>query len=174
MNMAKKKVSAVVKIQIPAGQATPAPPVGTALGPHGVAIMDFCKEYNAQTEAQRGTIVPVEITIFEDRSFTFVLKTPPTLGAAARRPPGSTRARQTPGKDEVGSITDAQVAEIAQIKMPDLNANDLDAAKLQVAGTARSMGITVGLTARPPRDRRHRDAPGRPRPADHAPTHERA
>jgi large subunit ribosomal protein L11 len=140
--MAKKRVLAVVKIQIPAGQATPAPPVGTALGPHGVAIMDFCKAYNAQTESQRGTIVPVEITVFEDRSFTFVLKTPPTpvlLRAAAGLDKGST----TPGRDEVGTVTDAQVAEIAQTKMPDLNANDLDAAKKQVAGTARSMGIKV-------------------------------
>jgi len=140
--MAKKKVAAVVKIQIPAGAATPAPPVGTALGPHGVAIMDFCKDYNAATEAQRGTIVPVEITIYEDRTFTFILKTPPTsvlIKAAA----GLDKASSTAGRETAGSITDAQVAEIAQIKMPDLNANDLDAAKLQVAGTARSMGITV-------------------------------
>jgi large subunit ribosomal protein L11 len=140
--MAKKKVSAVVKIQIPAGGATPAPPVGTALGPHGVAIMDFCKEYNAKTEAQRGTIVPVEITIFEDRSFTFVLKTPPTsvlIKAAA----GLDKGAQNPSKQVAGTITDAQVTEIAQTKMPDLNANDLEAARLQVAGTARSMGIEV-------------------------------
>ena len=140
--MAKKKVSAVVKIQIPAGGATPAPPVGTALGPHGVAIMDFCKEYNAKTEAQRGTIVPVEISIYEDRSFTFVLKTPPTsvlIKAAA----GLDKGSQNPSKQTAGTITDAQVTEIAQTKMPDLNANDLEAAKLQVAGTARSMGITV-------------------------------
>jgi large subunit ribosomal protein L11 len=140
--MAKKKVAAVVKIQIPAGQATPAPPVGTALGPHGVAIMDFCKAYNAQTEAQRGTIVPVEITVFEDRSFTFITKTPPTpvlLREAARLEKGS----QTPGRESVGSVTTKQVEEIAQIKMPDLNANDLEAAKKQVAGTARSMGLEV-------------------------------
>lgn len=139
--MAKKKVLAVVKIQIPAGQATPAPPVGTALGPHGVAIMDFCKAYNAATEAQRGTIVPVEITVFEDRSFTFVLKTPPTpvlIRQAAGIEKGSANPREI-----VGSISDAQVTEIAQIKLPDLNANDLDSAKLQVAGTARSMGIEV-------------------------------
>ena len=140
--MAKKKVLAVVKIQIPAGAATPAPPVGTALGPHGVAIMDFCKEYNAKTEAQRGTIVPVDITIFEDRSFTFVLKTPPTP-VLIRQAAGIEKGSGTAGRETIGSITDAQVAEIAQIKMPDLNANDLDAAKLQVAGTARSMGITV-------------------------------
>lgn len=140
--MAKKKVSAVVKIQIPAGGATPAPPVGTALGPHGVAIMDFCKEYNAKTEAQRGTIVPVEITIYEDRSFTFVLKTPPTstlVAAAAGIEKGST----DPGQVEAGTITEAQLTEIAQTKMPDLNANDIEAAKLQVAGTARSMGVKV-------------------------------
>ncbi len=140
--MAKKKVAAVVKIQIPAGAATPAPPVGTALGPHGVAIMDFCKDYNAATESQRGTIVPVEITVYEDRSFTFILKTPPTsvlIKQAAGLDKGATAA----GRETAGSITEAQVAEIAQIKLPDLNANDLDAAKLQVAGTARSMGITV-------------------------------
>ena len=140
--MAKKKVAAVVKIQIPAGQASPAPPVGTALGPHGVAIMDFCKAYNAQTESQRGTIIPVEITIFEDRSFTFITKTPPTpvlLRAAA----GIDKAAQTPGTEEAGTVTDAQITEIAQTKMPDLNAYDLEAAKLQVAGTARSMGIKV-------------------------------
>ncbi|HEX9995149.1 MAG TPA: 50S ribosomal protein L11 [Acidimicrobiales bacterium] len=140
--MAKKRVAAVVKIQIPAGQATPAPPVGTALGPHGVAIMDFCKAYNAATEAQRGTIVPVEITVFEDRTFTFVTKTPPTpvlLRAAA----GVDKGSQTPGKAEAGTVTDDQVAEIARTKLPDLNANDLEAAKQQVRGTARSMGIRV-------------------------------
>jgi large subunit ribosomal protein L11 len=140
--MAKKKVLAVVKIQIPAGAATPAPPVGTALGPHGVAIMDFCKEYNAKTEAQRGTIVPVDITIFEDRSFTFVLKTPPTP-VLIRQAAGIEKGSGTAGRETIGSITDAQVAEIAQVKMPDLNANDLEAAKLQVAGTARSMGVKV-------------------------------
>ncbi len=140
--MAKKKVLAVVKIQIPAGQATPAPPVGTALGPHGVAIMDVCKAYTAATEAQRGTIVPVDITIFEDRSFTFVLKTPPTP-VLIRQAAGIEKGSGVSGREVVGSITDAQVAEIAQIKMPDLNANDLEAAKLQVAGTARSMGIQV-------------------------------
>jgi len=140
--MAKKKVLALVKIQIPAGQATPAPPVGTALGPHGVAIMDFCKAYNAATEAQRGTIVPVDITIFEDRSFTFVLKTPPTP-VLIRQAAGIDKGSGTAGRETIGTITDAQVAEIAQIKMPDLNANDLEAAKLQVAGTARSMGIQV-------------------------------
>jgi large subunit ribosomal protein L11 len=140
--MAKKKVAAVVKIQIPAGAATPAPPVGTALGPHGVAIMDFCKAYNAQTEAQRGTIIPVEITVFEDRSFTFITKTPPTP-VLLREAAGLDKASQTPGREEVGSVTAAQIEEIAKTKMPDLNANDLDAAKKQVEGTARSMGIAV-------------------------------
>ena len=140
--MAKKKVTAVVKIQIPAGAATPAPPVGTALGPHGVAIMDFCKDYNAKTEAQRGTIVPVEITVYEDRSFTFILKTPPT-SVLIKQAAGVDKASQNPSKDTAGSITTAQVTEIAETKLPDLNANDLDAAKLQVAGTARSMGIDV-------------------------------
>ena len=140
--MAKKRVAAIVKIQIPAGKATPAPPVGTALGPHGVAIMDFCKQYNAATESQTGTIVPVEITVFEDRTFTFILKTPPTpvlLRQAAGLEQGST----APGKMTVGTITDAQIEEIAKVKMPDLNAYDLDAAKEQVRGTARSMGLTV-------------------------------
>jgi large subunit ribosomal protein L11 len=141
--MAKKKVLAVVKIQIPAGQATPAPPVGTALGPHGVAIMDFCKAYNAATESQRGTIVPVEITVFEDRSFTFVLKTPPTP-VLLREAAGLDKGALTPGRETVGKVTDAQLTEIAQIKMPDLNAYDIEAAKAQVAGTARSMGIEVG------------------------------
>jgi large subunit ribosomal protein L11 len=140
--MAKKKVAAVVKIQIPAGQATPAPPVGTALGPHGVAIMDFCKAYNEKTQDQRGSIVPVEITVYEDRSFTFVLKTPPT-STLVRQAAGIEKGSQAPGGKEAGSITEAQVEEIAKTKLPDLNANDLAAAKLQVAGTARSMGIAV-------------------------------
>jgi large subunit ribosomal protein L11 len=140
--MAKKKVAAVVKIQISAGAATPAPPVGTALGPHGVAIMDFCKAYNERTQDQRGTIVPVEITVYEDRSFTFVLKTPPT-STLVRQAAGVDKGSQTPGGKEAGSITEAQVEEIAKTKLPDLNANDIDAAKKQVAGTARSMGIAV-------------------------------
>ena len=140
--MAKKRVAAIVKIQIPAGKATPAPPVGTALGPHGVAIMDFCKAYNAATESQAGTIVPVEISIFEDRTFTFILKTPPTP-VLLRQAAGLEKGSQTPGKATAGSVTMAQVEEIAKVKMPDLNANDIEAAKLQVAGTARSMGLTV-------------------------------
>ena len=140
--MAKKKVKAVVKIQIPAGQATPAPPVGTALGPHGVAIMDFCKAYNEKTEGQRGQIVPAEITIFEDRSFTFITKTSPT-STLLRSAAGLDKAAENPGRETVGKITQAQLVEIAETKMPDLNANDLEAAKLQVAGTARSMGIEI-------------------------------
>jgi large subunit ribosomal protein L11 len=140
--MAKKKVAALVKIQIPAGKATPAPPVGTALGPHGVAIMDFCKAYNAATESQTGTIVPVDITIYEDRTFTFVLKTPPTP-VLLRQAAGLDKGSQRPGKESAGTVTTAQVTEIAKVKMPDLNANDIEAAKLQVAGTARSMGLQV-------------------------------
>jgi large subunit ribosomal protein L11 len=140
--MAKKRVAAIVKIQLPAGQATPAPPVGTALGPHGVQTMEFCKQYNAATENQRGSVIPVEITIYEDRSFTFVLKTSPTP-VLLRQAAGIEKGSQTPGKAGVGSITQAQLEEIAKTKMPDLNANDIEAAKLQVAGTARSMGITI-------------------------------
>ena len=140
--MAKRRVAAVVKIQIPAGKATPAPPVGTALGPHGVAIMDFTRQYNAATEAQTGTIVPVEITIYEDRTFTFVLKTPPTP-VLLREAAGIEKGSGLAGREGAGRVTDAQLEEIAKIKMPDLNANDLEAAKLQIAGTARSMGIEV-------------------------------
>ena len=140
--MAKKQVAALVKIQIPAGEASPAPPVGTALGPHGVQIMDFCKAYNAKTEGQRGQIIPVEITIFEDRSFTFITKTPPTA-FLLRKAAGLDKAAQEPGRQEAGTVTDAQVTEIAETKLPDLNTNDIEQAKLQVAGTARSMGIRV-------------------------------
>jgi large subunit ribosomal protein L11 len=140
--MARRRVTAVVKIQLPAGAATPAPPVGTALGPHGVQTMEFCKQYNAATESQRGTIIPVEITIYEDRSFTFVLKTPPTT-VLLREAAGVEKGASLVGREIAGSVTDAQLAEIAEKKMPDLNANDLEAAKRQVAGTARSMGISV-------------------------------
>ncbi len=140
--MAKRRVAAVVKIQIPAGAATPAPPVGTALGPHGVNIMEFCKAYNAATEPQRGTVVPAEITVFEDRSFTFVIKTPPTP-VLLRQAAGIDKGSVTPGREAAGTITDAQITEIATTKLPDLNANDLEAAKRQVIGTARSMGLTV-------------------------------
>lgn len=139
---AKKKVAALVKVALNAGAATPAPPVGTALGPHGVNIMEFCKQYNAATEAMRGTIIPVEITIYEDRSFTFITKTPPAaelIKKAASLKSGS----PTPHKVKVGKITRDQVREIAETKMPDLNANDIAAAMKIVEGTARSMGVTV-------------------------------
>ena len=126
--MAQKQVLTTVKIQIPAGSASPAPPVGTALGPHGVAIMDFCKEYNAKTEDKRGQIIPVEITIYEDRSFTFITKTPPT-SYLVRQAAGLEKASQNPGREEAGTITWAQVEEIAEIKMPDLNALDIEGAK---------------------------------------------
>src|SRR5262249_50908727 len=140
--MAKRRVAAVVRIQITAGKATPAPPVGTALGPHGVNIMEFCKQYNAATESQAGAIVPAEITVFAARSFTLITKTPPTpylIRTALGVPKGAT----APGKDSPGALSDAQVTEIAKTKMPDLNANDLEAAKRQVEGTARSMGIAI-------------------------------
>ncbi len=140
--MAKRRVVAIVKIQLPAGKATPAPPVGTALGPHGVQTMEFCKQYNAATEDKAGQVIPVEITIYEDRSFTFVLKTPPTP-VLLRQAAGAEKGSATSGREMAGTITDAQLTEIAQTKMPDLNANDIEAAKRQVAGTARSMGITV-------------------------------
>jgi large subunit ribosomal protein L11 len=140
--MAKKKLAATVKIQIPAGQATPAPPVGTALGPHGINIMDFCKAYNAETENQRGLVIPAEISIFEDRSFTFITKTPPTP-FLLRQAAGVEKGAENPRTDTVGSVTKAQVRQIAETKMPDLNAIDLDGAMAQVAGTARSMGIQV-------------------------------
>jgi len=140
--MAKKRVITTVKIQLPAGAATPAPPVGTALGPHGVSTPDFVKQYNAATESQRGQVIPVEITIFEDRTFTFVLKTPPTP-ALLRQAAGLEKGSSTAGKGNSATVTEAQIEEIAKTKMPDLNANDLEAAKAQVRGTARSMGIGV-------------------------------
>jgi large subunit ribosomal protein L11 len=140
--MAKRRVSAIVKIQLPAGKATPAPPVGTALGPHGVQTMEFVKQYNAATEDKTGQVIPVEITIFEDRSFSFVLKTPPTT-VLLREAAGVEKGARNSGREVVATVTDAQLAEIAQVKMPDLNANDLEAAKAQIAGTARSMGIKV-------------------------------
>lgn len=138
----RKKVTGLIKLQIPAGQANPAPPVGPALGQHGVNIMEFCKAYNAATESQRGNIVPVEITVYEDRSFTFVTKTPPAselIKKAAGVPKGSA----TPHTTKVASLTAAQVREIAEGKMVDLNANDIEAAAKIIEGTARSMGITV-------------------------------
>ena len=138
----KKKIAAVVKVQLNAGAATPAPPVGTALGPHGVNIMDFCKQYNAATESQRGNVIPVEITIYEDRSFSFITKTPPAP-ELIKKAAGVAKGRATPHTAQVGSITAAQVREIAQTKMPDLNATSMEAAEKIIAGTARSMGITV-------------------------------
>ncbi len=138
----KKKIAALVKVQLPAGQATPAPPVGTALGPHGVNIMDFVKQYNAATESQRGNIIPVEITIFEDRSFTFVTKTPPAP-ELIKKALGLDKGSATPHKDKVGKLSREQLRSIAETKMPDLNANSVEAAEKIIAGTARSMGITV-------------------------------
>ncbi|HEY1829858.1 MAG TPA: 50S ribosomal protein L11 [Acidimicrobiales bacterium] len=138
----KKRILAIVKIQLEAGSATPAPPVGTALGPHGVQTMEFCKQYNAATESQRGTVVPVDITIYEDRSFTFVLKTPPTP-VLLRQAAGLAKGAATTGREQVGTISEAQLAEIANVKLKDLNTDDIEAAKKQVAGTARSMGIKV-------------------------------
>jgi large subunit ribosomal protein L11 len=140
--MGRKKLMTVLKLQIPAGQASPAPPVGPALGQHGVNIMDFVQAYNAATAAQTGTIIPVEISVYEDRSFTFVTKTPPAavlLRQAAKIEKGSA----IPHKEKVGSVTRAQVREIAETKMPDLNANDIENAMRIVEGTARSMGLTV-------------------------------
>jgi large subunit ribosomal protein L11 len=138
----KKRVLAVVKIQLEAGSATPAPPVGTALGPHGVQTMEFCKQYNAATESQRGTVIPVDITIYEDRTFSFVLKTSPTP-VLLRQAAGIAKGSATTSREQAGTITEAQLADIAQVKLKDLNTTDLDAAKKQVAGTARSMGIKV-------------------------------
>ena len=138
----KKKIAALVKVQLQAGAATPAPPVGIALGPHGVNIMEFCKAYNAATESQRGQVIPVEITIYEDRSFTFVTKTPPAA-ELIKKAAGLAKGSSVPHKDKVGRLTRDQVREIAEGKMPDLNARDLDAAMKIVEGTARSMGVTV-------------------------------
>src|SRR5260370_25743612 len=138
----KKKVAALVKVQLNAGAATPAPPVGTALGPHGVNIMDFVKQYNAATEGQRGSVIPVEITIYEDRSFTFITKTPPAP-ELIKKAAGVDKGSAEPHKTKVGRITTAQVRAIAQTKMPDLNATTIEAAEKIIAGTARSMRIKV-------------------------------
>jgi large subunit ribosomal protein L11 len=138
----KKKVAAIVKVQLNAGAATPAPPVGTALGPHGVNIMDFVKQYNAATESQRGNVIPVEITIYADRSFSFITKTPPAP-ELIKKAAGVQKGSGEPHKTKVGSMTQAQVREIAQTKMPDLNATTIEAAEKIIAGTARSMGIKV-------------------------------
>jgi large subunit ribosomal protein L11 len=138
----KKKLTAVIKLQIQAGQATPAPPVGPALGQHGVNIMEFCKAYNAATEAQRGNVIPVEISVYEDRSFTFITKTPPAARLILKAA-GVDKGSGEPHKTKVAKLTSAQIRQIAEQKMPDLNANTVEAAEKIIAGTARSMGITV-------------------------------
>ena len=140
--MAKKEVTAQVKLQIAAGKATPAPPVGPALGPHGVNIMEFCKAFNAQTAPMGDTIIPVVLTIYKDRTFTFITKTPPA-SELIKKAAGVIKGSSTPNKDKVGKLTAAQVKEIAQTKLPDLNAYSLDAAVRIIAGTARSMGVEV-------------------------------
>ena len=137
-----KKVAAVVKLQIPAGKANPAPPVGSALGPHGINIMGFCKEFNEKTKDQPGMIIPAETTIYEDRSFTFILKTPPAA-VLLKKAAGIETASGNPLRNKVGSVTKDQVREIATLKMPDLNASSIETAMLMIEGTARSMGITV-------------------------------
>jgi large subunit ribosomal protein L11 len=137
-----KKVVALIKLALPAGKANPAPPVGPALGQHGVNIMAFCKEYNAKTSDQAGMVIPVEISVYEDRSFTFVLKTPPA-SVLIRKAAGVEKGSSEPNKQMVGSITRDQLQEIAQTKMPDLNANDIEAAMNIVEGTARNMGVTI-------------------------------
>ena len=138
----RKRVAQILKLQIVAGQATPAPPVGPALGQAGINIMDFCKQYNAATQAQTGTVVPVEITVYEDRSFTFITKTPPAA-VLLRQKAGIEKGSAEPNRSKVGTVTRDQVREIAETKMADLNANDIEAAMKIIAGTARSMGITV-------------------------------
>jgi large subunit ribosomal protein L11 len=140
--MAKKEVTAQVKLQIPAGKANPAPPVGPALGPHGINIMEFCKTFNAQTQALGDTIIPVVLTVYSDRSFTFITKTPPA-SELIKKAAGIIKGSGTPNKDKVGRITSAQVKEIAQTKLSDLNANSIDAAVKIISGTARSMGVDV-------------------------------
>jgi len=137
-----KKVKAVVKIQIQGGKANPAPPVGTALGPHGINLMQFCKEYNAKTSNSVGQVVPVEVTVFSDGSFSFILKTPPAADLL-KKAAGIKSGSSEPNRDKVGTVTQAQLKEIAEIKMKDLNARDVENAKLIIAGTARSMGLTV-------------------------------
>jgi len=138
----KKKITGLIKLQIKAGAATPAPPIGPALGQHGVNIMEFCKAYNAATEAQRGNVVPVEITVYEDRSFTFITKTPPAA-ELIKKAAGVAKGSPTPHTVKVATLSRAQVREIASTKLEDLNANDLSAAEKIIAGTARSMGIKV-------------------------------
>ncbi len=137
-----KKVIGFVKLQVPAGAATPAPPVGTALGPHGVNIMDFCKRFNAKTQGQPGMIIPAEITIYQDRSFSFITKTPPAANLL-KKATGVEKGSPVPNRDKVGRVTRDQLQKIAEIKMPDLNAGDMDAAIRIIAGTARAMGLEV-------------------------------
>jgi large subunit ribosomal protein L11 len=137
-----KKVRAILKLQIPAGQATPAPPIGPALGQHGVNIMGFCKDYNERTASQQGSVIPVELTVYEDRSFTFVTKSPPT-SELLKKAVGAEKGSGTPSKQNIGKISKDKLEEIAKIKMKDLNAVDIEGAKKMVAGTARSMGIEV-------------------------------
>ena len=138
-----KPITAVVKLQVPAGQATPAPPVGTALGPHGVNIMEFVKQFNARTQGQAGMVTPVEVTIFKDRTFTFITKTPPAA-VLLKKEAGIEKGSGEPNREKVGKITPDQVRQIAETKMTDLNANDLDQASKIIEGTARSMGVEVG------------------------------
>jgi large subunit ribosomal protein L11 len=140
--MPPKNAVAFVKLQVPAGAANPAPPVGTALGPHGVNIMDFCRQFNAQTQGQPGMIIPVEVTIYKDRSFTFITKTPPAA-ILLKKEVGLEKGSPASHRDKVGKVTRAQLKKIAEIKMPDLNANDVDGAMKIIAGTARSMGLEV-------------------------------
>ena len=140
--MAPKKLLAVVKLQINAGAATPAPPVGSALGPHGLNIMEFCKQFNARTQGQPGMVIPVIVTVYADRSFTFETKTPPAA-VLLRKEAGIEKGSATSNRQKVGKVTKAQLRKIAEIKMPDLNANDVEAAMQMIAGTARSMGIEV-------------------------------
>jgi large subunit ribosomal protein L11 len=137
-----KPIAAVVKLQVPAGQATPAPPVGTALGPHGVNIMEFVKQFNARTQGQSGMVTPVEVTIFKDRTFTFITKTPPAA-VLLKKEAGIEKGSPTSNRQKVGKVTRAQVRKIAELKLPDLNAVDLDGAMKMIAGTARSMGLEV-------------------------------
>jgi large subunit ribosomal protein L11 len=137
-----KKIRTVLTLQLPAGKATPAPPVGTALGPHGINIVEFCKTYNEKTAAQTGQVIPAQITIYEDRSFTFVLKTPPAADLL-RKAAGVDKGSSTAGRETAGRVTRNQIREIAEVKMADLNANDIDAAAKIIEGTARSMGIEV-------------------------------
>jgi len=137
-----KPITAVVKLQVPAGQATPAPPVGTALGPHGVNIMEFVKQFNARTQGQAGMVTPVEVTIFKDRTFTFITKTPPAA-VLLKKEAGIEKGSPTSNRQKVGKVTRAQIRKIAELKQPDLNATDLEGAMKMIAGTARSMGLEV-------------------------------